>query len=56
VYQLVRFLLGSLEIRTVEFFRVALLVAAYDTLLTPLAYPILRRVFEGSRPQRVVRF
>jgi rod shape-determining protein MreD len=56
VYQLVRFLLGSLEIRTVEFFRVGLLVAAYDTLLTPLAYPILRRVFEGSRPQRVVRF
>lgn len=56
VYQLVRFLLGNLDLRTVEFFRIALLTAAYDALLTPLVYPLLRRVLEGSRPHRVVRF
>jgi rod shape-determining protein MreD len=56
VYQLIRFLLGNLELQAVEFFRISLLTAAYDALLTPLAYPLLRRVFEGSRPRRVVRF
>ena len=55
-YQLVRFLLRDLDLETVEFFRIALLTAAYDTLLTPLVIPVLRRVFEGSRPRRVVRF
>jgi rod shape-determining protein MreD len=55
-YQLVRFLLGTLDLHPVEFFRIALLVAIYNGLLTPIVYPVLRRVFEGSRPQRVVRF
>jgi len=55
-YQLVRFLLGSLELEAASFLRIALLVAIYNGVLTPIVYPILRRVFEGSRPQRVVRF
>jgi rod shape-determining protein MreD len=55
-YQLVRFLLGNLDLHAVEFFRIALLVAIYNGVLTPIVYPVLRRVFEGSRPQRVVRF
>jgi len=50
------FLLGDLELSSVEFFRIAILIAAYDALLTPLAYPVLRRLFEGSRPRKVVRF
>jgi rod shape-determining protein MreD len=55
-YQLVRFLLGNPDLHAVAFFRIALLVAIYNGLLTPIVYPVLRRVFEGSRPQRVVRF
>jgi len=55
-YEVVRFLLGDLELSSVEFFRIAILIAAYDALLTPLAYPVLRRLFEGSRPRKVVRF
>jgi len=55
-YQLVRFLLGSLELEAASFLRIALLVAIYNGVLTPIVYPILRRVFEGSRPRRVVRF
>jgi hypothetical protein len=37
-------------------FRTALFSGLYTALLTPIAYPLLRRVFEGSRPRRVVRF
>ena len=55
-YEVVRFLLGDLELVPVEFFRIAILIAAYDALLTPLVYPVLRRLFEGSRPRKVVRF
>jgi rod shape-determining protein MreD len=55
-YQVVRFLLGGLELEAVGFFRVSLLVAAYDGLLTPLVYPALRRLFEGARSRKVVRF
>jgi rod shape-determining protein MreD len=54
-YETVAFLLGTLDVETVFFLRVALLSAAYTALLTPLVYPVLRRVFEGSRPRRVVR-
>jgi hypothetical protein len=28
----------------------------YNAILTPFVYALLRRVFEGSRPKRVVRF
>jgi hypothetical protein len=35
---------------------VAFLSALYSAMLTPLIYPVLRRIFERSRPRRVVRF
>jgi rod shape-determining protein MreD len=55
-YQVVAFLLGQLEETFTYAVRVTLLTALYGALLTPIVYPLLRRVIEGSRPQRVVRF
>jgi hypothetical protein len=49
-------LLNTLHTDAVSFFRVAAYSAVYTALLTPIVYPLLRRVFEGSRPRRVVRF
>lgn len=55
-YQIVAFLLGQLQ-ETFSFaIRVTLLTAVYGAILTPIVYPLLRRVIEGSRPTRVVRF
>lgn len=55
-YQTVAFLLDQLQ-ETVAFaVRVTLLSALYGAILTPIVYPLLRRVVEGSRPTRVVRF
>ena len=55
-YETVAVLLSTLETDTVLFFRTAAFSALYTALLTPIVYPLLRRVFEGSRPRRVVRF
>lgn len=55
-YETVAVLLNTLHTDTVFFFRTALFSALYTALLTPIVYPLLRRVFEGSRPRRVVRF
>ena len=55
-YEVVSFLLGQLNDPWTFSLRVALLTAVYCAILTPLVYPVLRRVFEGSRPKRVVRF
>jgi hypothetical protein len=55
-YETVAFLLGTLEVDTVFFLRIAVFSALYTALLTPLVYPPLRRVFESSRRRRVVRF
>ena len=55
-YEIVSFLLGQLNDPLLFSLRVALLTAVYDAILTPLVYPVLRRIFEGSRPKRVVRF
>ena len=55
-YETVAILLDTLQTDTVLFFRTAGFSALYTALLTPLVYPLLRRVFEGSRPRRVVRF
>jgi rod shape-determining protein MreD len=55
-YQVVAFLLGQLEETFTHAVRVTLLTALYGAILTPIVYPLLRRVIEGSRPQRVVRF
>jgi rod shape-determining protein MreD len=55
-YQVVAFLLGQLDESFSYGVRVTLLTAAYNAVLTPILYPALRRVIEGSRPTRVVRF
>ena len=55
-YQVVAFLLGQLEETFAYAVRVTLLTALYGAILTPIIYPLLRRVIEGSRPTRVVRF
>lgn len=52
--QLVAFLLGS-DIGLLYVIRVAILSGIYNALLTPLAFPILRRVAEASRQNRVFR-
>jgi len=55
-YRLVAFLLGQ-EVTTVLYvFKAAALSAVYNAILTPLLYPVLRRVAEGSRSRRVIRW
>jgi rod shape-determining protein MreD len=55
-YEVVSFLLGNLDASPVEAVRIALLAALYNAVLTPIVFPLLRRIIEGSRPRRVVRF
>lgn len=55
-YEIVAYLLGQLNDGLYYSLRVAFLAALYGALLTPLVVPVLRRIFEGSRPRRVVRF
>ena len=55
-YQTVAFLLGQLQETFAYAVRVTLLTGLYNAILTPIVYPLLRRVIEGSRPTRVVRF
>ena len=55
-YQVVAFRLGQLDEPFSYAVRVTLLTALYGAILTPIIYPLLRRVIEGSRPTRVVRF
>lgn len=52
----VLFLLGQLDVGWGFQVRVAILAALYNGILTPLAYPIVRRVAEGSRAKRVFRW
>lgn len=54
-YEILAFLLGQLSEPMLVSVRIALLAALYDAVLTPLVVPVLRRIFEGSRPKRVVR-
>ena len=55
-YGLVSFLLGQLPSGILFLLRVAFLSALYNALLTPLLYPILRRVAEVSRPKKIYRW
>ena len=55
-YEVVSFLLGNFVQPVTYGAKVALLAAAYNAVLTPLLYPLLRRISEGSRPRKVVRF
>lgn len=55
-YGIVSFLLGQLDVSVLYLIRVAALSALYNAMLTPLLFPVLRRVVEGSRSRRVVRW
>jgi rod shape-determining protein MreD len=55
-YEVTAFLLGTFDETPAYGAKVALLAALYNAVLTPIVYPLLRRVSEGSRPRRVVRF
>jgi rod shape-determining protein MreD len=55
-YEIVSALLGNFHEEPAYGVKVALLTAAYNAVLTPILYPFLRRITEGSRPRRVVRF
>jgi rod shape-determining protein MreD len=55
-YGLVSFLLGQFDNSALYLFRTAALSAAYNAILTPLVYPVLRRAAEASQPRRVVRW
>jgi rod shape-determining protein MreD len=54
--EIVSFLLAQADDPLLFLLRVAVLSALYSAVLTPLVYPVLRRIFERSRPRRVVRF
>lgn len=53
---LVTFLLGQLTVGASYLIRVALLSALYNALITPLVFPVVRRVAEASRAKRVFRW
>jgi hypothetical protein len=55
-YGVVSFLLGELDSSWLYLTRVAVLSAAYNAILTPLVFPLLRRAAEGSRSRRVIRW
>ena len=55
-YGFVAFLLGRLPGDALFLLRIAFLSAIYNALLTPLLYPVLRRVAESSRPTKVYRW
>jgi rod shape-determining protein MreD len=55
-YGAVRFLLGQPDLGMGHVTRVALLAGLYGAILTPLFYPVIRRLSESSRTRRVVRW
>ena len=54
--QLVTFLLGHLEVTAAYVVRVAVLSGVYNGILTPMLFPVIRRVTEASRSRRVFRW
>lgn len=55
-YGFVAFLLGQLQEGFPFLLRTALLSGLYNAVLTPILYPVLRRVAEGSRAKKVFRW
>jgi rod shape-determining protein MreD len=55
-YGIVAFLLGQLAVGLGFLFRTAVLSALYNAALTPIFYPVLRRVAEASRAKKVFRW
>ncbi len=54
-YEIVGFLLGQVNQPLTFSLRVPALTGVYGAVLTPIIYPILRRMEERARPQRVAR-
>jgi len=54
--QIVAFLLGQLHVGAGEVVRVALLTGLYNAVLTPILFPVIRRVAEASRAKKVFRW
>jgi len=55
-HSVVSFLIGRFDHPLSYGLRVVALTAVYGAILTPLLQPLVRRIAEGSRPRRVVRF
>jgi rod shape-determining protein MreD len=55
-YGIVAFLLGQLTVGLGFLGRTAVLSALYNAALTPILYPVLRRVAEASRAKKVFRW
>jgi len=55
-YETTAFLLGAFDEGIAGGAKIAALAALYCAVLTPIVYPLLRRVSTASRPRRVVRF
>jgi rod shape-determining protein MreD len=55
-YGLVSFLLGQLDVGLGYLVRTALLSGVYNAVLTPLAFPVIRRLAESSRTRKVFRW
>jgi rod shape-determining protein MreD len=53
---IVRFLLGQMNTSWGYLFKVILLASLYNAILTPLIYPVLRRVAGSSRTTRVFKW
>jgi hypothetical protein len=53
---LVSFLLGQLTVDGSELARTALLSGLYNAVLTPILFPVVRRVAESSRARKVFRW
>jgi len=55
-FGLVRFLLNQPVGGFGELLRVAFLAAAYNAVLTPILFPVIRRIAESSRTPRAFRW
>lgn len=55
-YAVVRFLLGQPNLGMGFAVRTAFLAGLYGAILTPLFYPVVRRLSESSRTRRVIRW
>jgi rod shape-determining protein MreD len=53
---LVKFLLGQLDTGWGYQLQIALLTGAYNAILTPIVFPLVRRLAESSRAKRVFRW
>ena len=55
-YEMVSLLLGQLPYEPLHLLRVALLSALYNAVLTPFVFPVIRRVAEATRTNKVFRW